>query len=400
MEPLTEKNNGTGTRCVSTKAALLWGVVVRCIFFAYSFIHEAMGSVPFTDIDFYVVMEGALLYSQGKSPYIRTTYRYTPFLAMIFSYPVFLHNPFLVKIVLVALDIAIGYMMCLIVKKLQNKSSLSLLSFFLWLGNPVVANISTRGSPEAVICFFVVLFVYLFISKRFKLSAVVLGFATHYKIFPGLFSIAVLCYFGLRSVQSIIRIFEFAFFAFISFVAPIIFYYRKFGFDFLYESYFYHIIRKDHRHNFSVYWLSIYLSELTVPSTAERILNYIPMILQLILIIKISVPLIYYKGDKNILFLRVLFEIVFVFVFFNKVVTVQYFTWFFVFLPLIIDFKHHSFVFYTMSFVALMGFWLFFGYLIEFQNIAVHFLAFLSSILFFIYNFLVFLPQIKRNLIT
>ena len=39
--------------------------------------------VNFTDIDYKVFSEGATYVSQGKSPYLSPTYRYSPFLAWI-----------------------------------------------------------------------------------------------------------------------------------------------------------------------------------------------------------------------------------------------------------------------------------------------------------------------------
>ena len=37
-------------------------------------------------------------------------------------------------------------------------------------------------------------------------------------------------------------------------------FYFIYGYEYLYEGYLYHIIRKDHRHNFSIQFLFIYLS--------------------------------------------------------------------------------------------------------------------------------------------
>ena len=53
-------------------------------------------------------------------------------------------------------------------------------------------------------------------------------------------------------------------------------FYLKYGYEFLYEGYLYHFIRKDNRHNYSVYWYMIYQMYDTQSSKVMAILTFVP----------------------------------------------------------------------------------------------------------------------------
>ena len=117
----------------------------------------------------------------------------------------------------------------------------------------------------------------------------------------------------------------FSILAIITFTSILVAFYILFGNKFLYEYLIYHVVRKDHRHNYSMYY---YLMYLTYSSSFARFLSFITFLPQALLIL-ISSLLLY--SDINLcLLINTL-----IFVTFNKVVTAQYFIWYISLLPLI-----------------------------------------------------------------
>lgn len=58
--------------------------------------------------------------------------------------------------------------------------------------NPLVFSISTRGSSESVLCLIVLLTLYASLKGRWDLSAILLGFSTHWKIYPIIYGVGCL----------------------------------------------------------------------------------------------------------------------------------------------------------------------------------------------------------------
>ena len=73
----------------------------------------------YTDIDYQVFTDGANYIYHGKSPYLRETYRYTPFLAFIMQPNVFLNNSF-GKFVFILFDVFCG----ILILKINEENSI------------------------------------------------------------------------------------------------------------------------------------------------------------------------------------------------------------------------------------------------------------------------------------
>lgn len=59
--------------------------------------------------------------------------------------------------------------------------------------NPMVFSISTRGSSESVLSFFVLLTLHALLNNRRTAAAVFLGLSTHWKIYPVIYGVSCVC---------------------------------------------------------------------------------------------------------------------------------------------------------------------------------------------------------------
>lgn len=90
----------------------------------------------------------------------------------------------------------------------------------------------------------------------------------------------------------------------------------SYGWEFLWETYLYHVIRKDHRHNFSPYFYQIYLSTAEESNPYGALIGVLTFLPQIILLLAIAFK--YHRDIGFCTFLQTL-----TFVAFNKVCTVQ-----------------------------------------------------------------------------
>ena len=158
-----------------------------------------------------------------------------------------------------------------------------------WLYNPLVIGVSTRGSAEAVVCALVLVTLHLFRARVFVLAGLFFGLAIHFKIYPVIYSLSF--YLALSDLSGWRSLFQvnlarvrFAVGTAVALCALTVIFYSRFGRDFLHETYFYHVTRRDIRHNFSPYFYMLYLT-VDEEDVGISMLTFMP---QLILIVAIA----------------------------------------------------------------------------------------------------------------
>lgn len=191
--------------------------VLRLVLLVYGLLQDAVSPVKYTDIDYLVFTDAARFVSSGASPYDRETYRYTPLLAWLAVPTTWL--PSFGKLVFAAADLVAGWLVARILiegdarpgsvpgggngKKGQGKgggsSSRSGMDpgrayrfAAIWLLNPMVATISTRGSSEGLLGALTAALIYAVYRRRVGLAGVLLGLGVHFKIYPFIYAPAII----------------------------------------------------------------------------------------------------------------------------------------------------------------------------------------------------------------
>ncbi|GAM27344.1 hypothetical protein SAMD00019534_105190 [Acytostelium subglobosum LB1] len=377
-----------------TKYTFLVGCVVRCLLIVFSEWQDANMLVKYTDIDYEVYTDASRFVVEGLSPYDRSTYRYTPLLSYLLIPNILVHKAF---------------------GKVLFVPSMLYACTTAWIMNPFVINVSTRGNAESVIGAMVLLSLYFLFKKQLILSSIFFGLSVHFKIYPIIYSIPMYLYidqhyyetaahkynslnkssFGslLRNIFNRNRLTFFVVSAFFTFLPLTFIMYQIYGYIFLYETYIYHVVRADNRHNFSVYFYQIYLNTPIVESVADlsmragmslesvgvALASFLP---QVVLLLAIS--FVYYNDLEFCILLETI-----TFVAFNKVCTVQYFIWYYSLLPLVLPTTKITIIGGIIMFLLWIGsqaLWLVSAFKLEFLGHQTFYNIWLAGILFFSVN--------------
>ena len=323
----------------SPARVFLAATALRLILLVYGGWQDAHSAVKYTDIDYMVFTDAARYVAKGESPYARDTYRYTPLLAWMllptawegaapWSTLTFTFG----KALFAWSDVLAGWLVVQLLVRCYRFPVERALRYVaaVWLWNPMVANISTRGSSEGLLGVLVAALLWATLTKKPTLAGLILGLAVHFKIYPFIYGISIIWWWdaerdgsattgsGLLSKASGFitpsRV-KFTVAALASFVALNLVMYLQYGQPFLHHTFFHHLTRIDHRHNFSPYSTLLYLSAAGGAETRFEALAFLP---QLILVV-VALPLVLAKKSLTTAMLAQTFT----FVTFNKVCTSQ-----------------------------------------------------------------------------
>lgn len=354
-------------------------ISLRLILLAWGRYQDTHSPLKYTDIDYLVFTDAARYISRSRSPYERDTYRYTPLLAWLL-YPTAWGGWWFDfgKVVFAAGDVVTGALIYWILRgrgsgergKAQRGGGAAMMDeatalkyASIWLLNPMVANISTRGSSEGLLAVIVVALLWAVLRGYVKLAGCLLGLGVHFKIYPFIYAATVVWWLDeedpkgkgrtAKSNETLLeqclafinwKRFTLAWCSLSTFMVLNMIMYRmwvlnpftaltrakvsyRYGPAFIEHSYTYHLTRIDHRHNFSVYNTLLHLRSATTSASGVQVesLAFLP---QLSLAV-VAMPLL--LGKKDIA--GTMLAQTFAFVTFNKVCTSQYFLWYMVFLP-------------------------------------------------------------------
>ena len=139
-------------------------------------------------------------------------------LSQIHSYHRLFEHLFFYKLPYLFLDVVLAYLLAGLFEDQRKKK----LAFSLWMFNPLAIYVSfMMGQMDLLPTFFTVLSLYLFKKKRVFLSAIMLGLAASYKLYP-LFLLLPLAFLGSEKLITRIKIAAAGFLPFIFFLAPYI----------------------------------------------------------------------------------------------------------------------------------------------------------------------------------
>eukprot|EP00501_MAST-03F_sp_TOSAG23-6_P000418 GSMAST32.ASY1.ANO1.430.1 assembled CDS len=341
-------------------------------------------AVKYTDIDYKVYTDAAIFVQKGGSPYDRTTYRYSPILAWMM----------LPNIMLVGLP--------------RKEVSFWVCS---WLFNPLVINMSTRGSADSIVGVLILLTLYLLLCEKVLFASIAYGTVVHFRVYPAVYCLALFekLWMGIFSTyfKALQQQLIFAVGTAITFFSLGYTMYYIYGFQFVNDAFLHHFSRADTRHNFSISFETNDTDMVTNSITSRVLMGLLSFIPQLSVLTVLGISMCF-----------TCFCITIAFVAFNKVCTAQYFLWYTILAPITLPFSKLSFFKkqqkikqtkknkknkQTKSFILFILWllsewnWLFWAYQLEFKGKNTFLPIWFSGLIFFAAQILLLIELIRNH---
>lgn len=175
--------------------------LLRLLLLVWGRYQDTHSPLKYTDIDYFVFTDAARYVSRNRSPYARDTYRYTPLLAWLL-YPTSWGGAWFDfgKLIFSAGDLVTGLLIYLTLRAYSPSGAATpamsrdraLKYASIWLLNPMVANISTRGSSEGLLAVIVTALLWATVRGHARLAGALLGLGVHFKIYPFIYAVSIL----------------------------------------------------------------------------------------------------------------------------------------------------------------------------------------------------------------
>ncbi|KAK6919551.1 GPI mannosyltransferase 1 [Dillenia turbinata] len=409
---------------IDFRSLMIFSAILRVLLIFYGEWQDTHMEVRYTDVDYLVFSDAASLMASGKSPYQRSTYRYSPLLAFLLVPNSIIHRSW-GKFLFSATDLLIGLFIRTILKLRGVPESLCNYPVLVWLLNPFTFTIGTRGNCEPIVCAMVLWIIICLMTGNMIQAALWYGLVVHFRIYPVIYAIPIILVLdptvfkhsqkpalqkwtssmtkSFESSASLCSLFhaltnlftkERILFGLISgavffFCTGLCFWLYRW--EFLHEALLYHLTRTDPRHNFSLYFYHIYLHYEHEFSVVEKLISFVPqLVVQLVLIIRFAQDLPFCFLVQTVAFVA-----------FNKVMTAQYFVWFFCLLPIILPWTNMRLRWEGIScvlfWIGAQSHWLMWGYMLEFKGRNVFLQLWLAGILFLAANTFALVMIIYRH---
>ncbi|RYR73684.1 hypothetical protein Ahy_A02g008152 isoform B [Arachis hypogaea] len=407
--------NLSAMRSLDFTSLLLFSAIFCVILIIYGEWQDAHMEVNYTDVDYLVFSDAVSLMASGDSPYKRTTYRYSPLLAFLLIPNSLIHRSW-GKFIFSASDLLVGYFIHFILQQRKVPRKLCNYCVMTWLFNPFTFTIGTRGNCEPVVCAMILWIIICLMKGTVLLLYDVNSDLSHnlcHPYCPGsrskflpIRSETILenwtaaqaerlndgnCLCSLYNLLKCIFTRKRLMFGLVSAAVFFLFTglsYYLYGWGFLHEALLYHLTRTNPRHNFSIYFYHIYLHYGYDISVVEKLISFLlQFMVQLVLILCFAKDLPFCLFAQTVAF--------------NKVITAQYFVWFFCLLPLILPWSKMKLkwdgMLCILSWMGAQVHWLMWGYLLEFKGINVFLELWVASLVFHAANVFILTLVIRHH---